>query len=248
MWWSLLLDILCCLWHHNTWCLIHVCKPMFWWSLLIQHAYYYSTRTLVYPLLYNHSLSSSGLEIINFNCELLLINHTDIKKPQTSKLFQDQFPSLSIPDPIHWQLLGSPLHQESAPLHFKTKTKVLDSITENLELIEPHQVFFILKNCLSISKLTYLLRSAPCFKCKEELDAFDTAIRINTANTGKICNVTFGKDSCCWSQASLPIQHGGLGLRSATESDLSLPCFLSLSLACQGLVNRLLPSLTLPHA
>ena len=39
--------------------------------------------------------------------------------------------------------------------------------------------------------------------------------------------------------------NGGLGLRSA--ADLSLPCFLSSSFACQGLVNRLLPSLTLPH-
>ena len=36
-----------------------------------------------------------------------------------------------------------------------------------------------------------------------------------------------------------------LGLRSAT--DLSLPCFLSSSFAYQGLVNRLLTSLTLPH-
>jgi len=117
---------------------------------------------------------------------------------------------------------------------------VLDSITENLELIEPHQAFFILKNCLSIPKLTYLLHSAPCFNCKEELEAFDTAIRINME---KISNVTFGTDS--WSQASLPIRHGCLGLRSA--ADLSLPCFLSSSFACQGLVNRLLPSLTLPH-
>jgi len=55
--------------------------------------------------------------------------------------------------------------------------------------------------------------------------------------------VTFGKDS--WSQASLPIRHGGLGLRSA--ADLSLQCFLSSCFACQGLVNRLLPSLTLLH-
>jgi len=100
------------------------------------------------------SLSSIGLEINNSKCKLLLINHTDINMPQTSKLFQYQFPSLSIPDPIHWQLLGSPLHLESAPLHLRAKTKVLDSITENLELIEPHQAFSILKNCLSIPKLT----------------------------------------------------------------------------------------------
>jgi len=67
---------------------------------------------------------------------------------------------------------------------------VIDDITENLELIEPHQAFFILNNCLSTPRLTYLLRIAPCFKCKEELEAFDTAIKINTE---KMCIVCFGK-------------------------------------------------------
>ena len=114
---------------------------------------------------------------------------------------------------------------------------MLDDIIENLELIEPHQAFFILKNCLSIPKLIYLLRSVPCFKYKEELEVFDTAIKTNME---KICNVSIEE---IWSQASLPIRHAGLGLRS--PADLSLPCFLSLSHACKGLINRLLPSLNL---
>ena len=115
---------------------------------------------------------------------------------------------------------------------------MFDNIIDNLELIEPHQAFFILKNCLSIPKLIYLLRSAPCFKCKEQLEVFDTAIKTNME---KICNVSFGEEN--WSQASLSIRHAGLGLRSV--ADLSLPCFLSSSHACKGLVNRLLPSLNL---
>jgi len=102
---------------------------------------------------------------------------------------------------------------------------MIDNIIENLELIEPHQAFFILKNCLSIPKLIYLLRSAPCFNCKEQLEVFDTAIKTNVE---KICNVSFAEEN--WSQASLPIRHAGLGLRSA--ADLSLPCFLSSSHAC----------------
>ena len=116
---------------------------------------------------------------------------------------------------------------------------MLGNIIENLELIEPPQAFFLLKNCLSIPKLIYLLRSAPCFKCKKELELFDTPIKTNME---KICNVSFGEEN--WSQASLPIRHAGLGLQSAV--DLSLPCcFLSSSHACKGLVNRLLPSLNL---
>ena len=112
-------------------------------------------------------------------------------------------------------------------------------IIENLELIEPHQAFSILKNCLSIPKLIYLLRIAPCFKCKKELEVFDTAIKTNME---KICNVNVSfKEN--WSQAFLPIRYAGLGLRST--ADLSLPCFLSSSHACKDLVNRLLPSLNL---
>jgi len=57
----------------------------------------------------------------------------------------------------------------------------------------------------------------------------------------KICNVSCGKEN--WSQASLHIRHAGLGLHSVV--DLSLPCFLSSSHACKGLVNHLLPSLNL---
>ena len=51
------------------------------------------------------------------------LNHTITNKHQASKLFQDQFPSISTTEPSHWQLLGSPLHQESSPLHLKTKPK-----------------------------------------------------------------------------------------------------------------------------
>jgi len=94
-----------------------------------------------------------------------------------------------------------------------------DNIIENLELIEPHQAFFILKNCLSIPKLIYILRSAPCFKCKEELEVFDTAIKTNME---KIFNVSFGEEN--WSQASLPIRHAGLGLCSAQTYPYHVSC------------------------
>jgi len=68
-------------------------------------------------------LSSIGLEINISKCELLLINHTDTIKPQTSNLFQDQFPSLSIPDSIHGQLLGSPPASGIHPTTLKGKNQ-----------------------------------------------------------------------------------------------------------------------------
>jgi len=101
-----------------------------------------------------NGLSSVGLEINNSKYELFIVNNTTSQeRSQTTKLFQDVFPSISIPAPNLWQLLGYPQHQDSTPLHLEAKTKMLDNIIENLELIEPHQAFFILKNCLSIPKL-----------------------------------------------------------------------------------------------
>ena len=101
-----------------------------------------------------NGLSSAGLEINNSKCELLIVNNTTSRgRSEIIKAFQVEFPSISIPAPNLWQLLGSPLHQDSIPLHLKAKTKMLDNIIENLELIEPHQAFCILKNCLSIPKL-----------------------------------------------------------------------------------------------
>jgi len=181
-------------------------------------------------------LSSIGLEINNSKCELLLINHTDINKPQTSKLFQDQFPSLST-RPYSLAVTKVSLHQESAPLHLKAKIKVLNRITENLELTEPHQAF--LKKKLPLNpQLTYLLRSAPCFKCKEELEAFDTAIRINTE---KITNV-----KCDFWKRQLVTS---IFAKSTWKPwpPFSRRPVSTMFPTCQGLVNRLLPFLTLPH-
>ena len=71
--------------------------------------------------------SSVGLEINNSKYELLIVNNTTSQeRSKTTKLFQDVFPSISITAPNLWQLLGSPLHQDSTPLHLEAKTKMLD--------------------------------------------------------------------------------------------------------------------------
>jgi len=61
----------------------------------------------------NHaSMIRDGLLRLAWRLIILNVSYSSItdinnNKPKTSKFFQDQFTSLSIPDPIHWQLLGS---------------------------------------------------------------------------------------------------------------------------------------------
>ena len=79
-------------------------------------------------------LSSVGPEINNSKCELLIVNNTTSQgQSETIKFFQEEFTSISIPAPKLWQLLGSPLHLDSTPLHLEAKTKMLGNIIENLE-------------------------------------------------------------------------------------------------------------------
>jgi len=67
-----------------------------------------------------NGLSSVGLEINNSKCELLIVNNTTSQgRSETIKFFQEEFPSISIPAPNLWQLLGSPLLQVSTPLHLE---------------------------------------------------------------------------------------------------------------------------------
>jgi len=135
--------------------------------------------------------------------------HNQLRAVPKSKLFQDAFPSIKVPAPNLWQLFRPPVHQKSTPLHLEAKTIVLDNIIENLELIEPHQVYersvtkcHLYERSVTQSLNSYLLlHSAPCFKCNKKLEVFNTAIKNNME---KICNVSFGKEN--WSQASNPYQ------------------------------------------
>ena len=84
-------------------------------------------------------------------------------------------------------------------------------------------------------KLTYFLRSAPCFLKPAILERYDTIIRNALV---KIMNVQLPEEA--WSQATLPVSKGGLGLRPASE--VALAGYLSSVNATAGIVQSLLPT------
>ena len=102
-------------------------------------------------------------------------------------------------------------------------------------LIDRHTAIFLLRNCFAMPKLLYPLLSSPCFTDSDSLKMFDDVLR--SALT-EICNVDF--DDVGWTQATLPLRHGGLGIRSA--SDIALPAFLSSAFASSTLVSEILSS------
>lgn len=118
-------------------------------------------------------------------------------------------------------LLGSPLFQQSAEDLFTEKLQSMKNIMESLSDIDAHYALFILKKCLSIPKMLYLLRTFPFFQNHSHLlMEFDI---IQRRSLESILNCSMTPEAC--EQAFLPVKFGGLGLRRA--SDLSLPAFLA---------------------
>ena len=81
-------------------------------------------------------------------------------------------------------------------------------------------------------KLQYILRTSPCAG-NPLLSAFDDVLR---RGLSKILNVDLGDSQ--WTQASLPVQMGGLGVRSA--SMLASSAFPTSAAATLSLQNAIL--------
>ncbi|XP_069360016.1 uncharacterized protein [Maniola hyperantus] len=78
----------------------------------------------------------------------------------------------------------------------------------------------ILRFCLFVPKFTYYLRCSPLWKFNTLLDNLDAFVK-NILTSILNCPIS----NQAWSQASLPIRYGGLGIRKI--SSVSLPAFLS---------------------
>lgn len=108
---------------------------------------------------------------------------------------------------------------------------------ERITELNSHMAFYLLKNCFSIPKLTYLLRTTAYFKYNHLLNEIDHDI-MKTLES--ICNSSFNNQK--WSLLSLPIRCGGLGIRKSSE--ICLPAFLSSVNSVFNLVTLMYPELS----
>ena len=130
-----------------------------------------------------------------------------------------------------------------SPIFFRIRFYILTlGKLENLKLmvtrlnkIDPHQALFLLRNCFSMPKLTYFLRTAPCFLEQGILKNYDEIMRMSLV---KILNIQMSDR--IWNQATLPVSKGGLGIRPAME--IALSGFLSSAHASTKIVQSILPT------
>ena len=111
-------------------------------------------------------------------------------------------------------VLGAPVGwREFVREKFIDKIEKVRQITELLHhLRDPHSEFVLLRSCLSLPKVMFLLRALNTTEHRDLLDSFDSITR------GALCRILGSPvTDHQWGQAKLPVAMGGLGLRAAGD-------------------------------
>ena len=179
-------------------------------------------------------LKNIGLEVNSGKCEIIFLNIEE--REEILQDFRVVLPNLRVVELEEASLLGAPLSPEQLVTSMNSKTQILRLMTERLKTIDPHQAIVLLKAAFSLPKILYTLRSCPAYRNRSILSEWDNVLR---STLSLIANVALPEDS--WTQSTLPVDMGGLGLRRA--EDVALPAFLSSVSAASSLVRIILTPL-----
>lgn len=164
---------------------------------------------------------------ININKSEIIASDTD-----TINFFLNEFPGIK-PTPVNRaEMLGVPIGGESA-LECKLNDfiKNIQDLQLKLSSISNHQAMFLLQKSLGVPKLIYILRTSSMWKI--DLSQFDNILRHIIA---VVLNIHISDE--IWSQMTLPIDKGGIGIRK-TE-DLATSCFLASVSSNKDLIKAIL--------
>ena len=164
-----------------------------------------------------------GLQVNPGKCEVVALSDS------SSTTSFEHVQQVSVAD---LTLLGAPLGERAMTAILEKKISELASIEDRLSWMSAHHVFFLLKNWFALSKLSYVVRTSPCFN-HPLLQSFDH-LQMNLLQ--RLLNIKL--DDRAELQASLPIYFGGLGVVSATR--VASSAYISSKLSCVRLEYSLL--------
>ena len=130
-------------------------------------------------------------------------------------------------------LLGSPIGRPIGEA-LLDKVDALGKMKSRLSLLSSQDALIMLCHSFTIPKILYILRTAPCFSspCLAVYDAELCCTLID------ILNIDFSCESA-WSQVTLPVCFGGIGVRRASQ--LAPSAFLASATGSYNLINQILP-------
>ena len=142
-------------------------------------------------------------------------------------------PDAAITDPN----IASPIGNiESTSKVIVEKARLLEIMGDRLQHLEAHDALLLLCHSLAIPKLLFTLRTSPSF-LSPSLSLYDDKLR---SIVSSITNSHLTYEDHAWTQATLPVKYGGLGIRSAVQ--LAPSAFPASAAGSSDLAHQLLPS------
>ena len=189
-----------------------------------------TTEEIVQDLQLIETVAEIGLELNNEKSEIIT------NDPVSRGTVLCSLPGARVVDPSEACLLGSPLGDvASVSDTLSGKIHALEVMGDRLGYMSAHDALILLRNSFSIPKLLHILRTSPAF-LSPALATYDESLQCIVSS---ITNIQFEPDDPAWTQATLPIGVGGLGIRSAVQ--LAPSAFLASAAATRDLVCQILP-------
>ena len=171
-----------------------------------------------------------GLQLNREKSEIVCANS------DTSNAIQPSLQGAQEVDPAKATLLGSSIGDVSSVSDvLRAKADMLRKMGDRLQHLSAHDAILLLKHSFALPKLLYNLRTSPCF-LSPMLQEYDELLK---SIVGHITNIHFSEDDPAWTQATLPVKMGGLGIRSAVQ--LAPSAFLASAAASYDLVHHIIP-------
>ena len=182
-------------------------------------------------------LPDHGLELNSAKCEITVLGSpSDEFRSSTLKSAQSALPGITETPLERLVLLGSPLHETGFRAYMEGVAGMISMLCERIRDLDAHTATFFLTHYTSAPRLQHLLRSSPVYKNQADLRNIDEMIR---ATLTDVSNVDFiGR---AWTQATLPMKHGGLGVRSVES--LALPCYIASLTSATPLIASVIPTI-----
>lgn len=175
-----------------------------------------------------------GLTLNHQKCEMqmsILGPHSLEEKKDLLELFNNTSPGIQGIETNKAFLIGCPL---TAVVYLDRKINDLKRVTNKLKNISAHSAFFLLRMSITIPRLIFFLRVNLMWRNFTGLKRYDEVLKESLESSILKIQLTLR----AWSESSLPIKMGGIGIRHATE--MTTPCFLSSIYDVSDLLDKLL--------
>ena len=179
------------------------------------------------------ALLQIGLKLNQSKCEIpILSSPTTIAYNSTLARVRQKMPNITETLSNRLTLLGAPLGVAGLNSSLSKCSRKVELICDRVQTLDSHWALFFLTRYASAPRLNHMLRSSPAYLQPDILDTIDALISDTLV---KCINVQLPGNT--WSQATLPLRFGGLGVRSV--ADLALPCYISSINSSLELVHKI---------